>query len=94
MDKDLAGPTRANYLLQRLAIEDACQGRVPAVPHGRERRERQSLAQFKSRFGAVAQPYAEYRLERLPLTHAEQRLRGLVKRAIGFRDVPVTSHAR
>jgi hypothetical protein len=31
-------------------------------------------------------PYAEYRIERLPLSAAEAIFRGAVKRAIGFRD--------
>ena len=47
----------------------------------------EGLAQFKSRFGAREHPYAEYWLERVPLTRAEHALRGVVKRAIGFRDV-------
>ena len=50
MDPDLAGPTRANYLLHRLAIEEACRtGRT--TYHMGETAESSSLAQFKSRFG-------------------------------------------
>jgi hypothetical protein len=41
---------------------------------------------FKSRFGAGARPYAEYRFERLPLTAVDRRLRGAVKRVVGFVD--------
>jgi len=88
MDKQLAGPTRANYLLHRLAIEEACRDGC-RMYHMGESGESPTLGQFKSRFGAEALPYAEYRLERIPLTSIEQSLRGLVKRAIGFRDVPV-----
>jgi hypothetical protein len=34
-----------------------------------------SLALFKSRFGAVEQPYASYRLERLPVASLADRMR-------------------
>jgi hypothetical protein len=44
------------------------------------------LAHFKTRFGAVGVPYAEYHIERLPLTAADRRLRRGVKTVIGFRD--------
>jgi len=86
MDKELAGPTRANYLLQRLAIEDACRAGCRYYHMG-ESGASQSLAQYKTRFGAVAQPNTEYKVERLPLTAMDRALRGLVKRIIGFRDV-------
>jgi lipid II:glycine glycyltransferase (peptidoglycan interpeptide bridge formation enzyme) len=85
MNKDLAGPTRANYLLQKLAIEDACEAGCPRYHMG-ETGSSDALAQFKTRFGAVAYDYGEWHLERLPLTRADRWLRGLVKRAIGFRD--------
>jgi hypothetical protein len=87
MNKELAGPVRANYLLHRMAIEEACRAGSNHYHMG-ESGESGSLAQFKSRFGAVALDYAEYRLERFPLTPIEHGVRGLVKRAIGFRDVP------
>ena len=85
MDKDLAGPTRASYLLQRLAIEDACRTGCRYYHMG-ESGTSSSLALFKSRFGADAYSYAEYRLERFPVTRVDVRLRGFVKRLIGFRD--------
>jgi hypothetical protein len=47
-----------------------------------------ALAHFKSRFGAVEVPYADYRLEKLPITRWDQQMRGVVKRLIGFLDVP------
>ena len=47
-----------------------------------------SLAQFKTRFGARPQPYAEYHIETLPLTALDSALRRGVKRVIGFKDVP------
>jgi len=85
MDIDLAGPTRANYLLHMLAIEEACAAGCRHYQMG-ETGSSSSLAQFKTRFGARPQPYAEYRLERLPLTALDRHARGVVKRVIGFHD--------
>jgi Acetyltransferase (GNAT) domain len=85
MDKELAGPTRANYLLHRLAIEEACDAGCRYYDMGVSGSS-DSLAQFKTRFGARAYPHAEYHLERIPITALERHARGLVKRVIGFRD--------
>ena len=85
MDKALAGPVRANYLLHRHAIEDACRAGCRHYHFG-ETGSSASLAQFKTRFGAVAHPYAEYRLERCPVTAIDRRMRGAVKRVVRFRD--------
>jgi hypothetical protein len=85
MDAELAGPTRANYLLHARAIEHACDAGCRHYHFG-ESGSSSSLAQFKTRFGADEHPYAEYRFERLPLSSADRRLRGSVKRLIGFRD--------
>ncbi|HLI58651.1 MAG TPA: GNAT family N-acetyltransferase [Solirubrobacteraceae bacterium] len=85
MDKDLAGPTRANYLLHSLAIEEACAAGCRWYHMGETGGSR-SLAQFKTRFGARPHPHADYHLERLPLTAADRRVRAVVKRTIGFRD--------
>jgi Acetyltransferase (GNAT) domain len=61
MDRDLAGPTRANFLLHSRAIEDACRtGRRNY--HMGETDPSSSLAHFKAHFGAKAHPYVEYRL--------------------------------
>lgn len=86
MNKDLAGSTQANVLLQKLAIEDACRAGCRYYHMG-ESGLSASLAQFKKRFGARAYPYAEYRLERLPVTAVDNRLRGFIKKVIGFKDV-------
>jgi lipid II:glycine glycyltransferase (peptidoglycan interpeptide bridge formation enzyme) len=86
MDERLAGPTSANYLLHSLAIREACQAGCHHYHMG-ETGGSSSLAQFKSRFGAVAISYAEYRFERLPISWIDERTRDLVKRVIGFRDV-------
>ena len=85
MDKELAGPTRANYLLHRLAIEEACEAGCRYYDMG-ETGFNPSLAQFKTRFGAQACPYAEYHIERLPITALDRYSRRLVKRLIGFRE--------
>ena len=85
MDKDLAGPTRANYLLHRLAIEEACEAGCRYYDMGETGRS-DSLAQFKTRFGAGRYAYAEYHIERLPITAVDRYARGAVKRLIGFRD--------
>ena len=87
MDKELAGPTRANYLLHRLAIEDACAAGCSHYHMG-ETGASASLAQFKTRFGAQPHHYAEYHLEALPITALDRSLRSAVKRVIGFQDVP------
>jgi hypothetical protein len=85
MDKELAGPTRANYLLHRLAIEEACDAGCRYYDMG-ESGSSAPLAQFKTRFGARPHRYAEYHLERLPITALDRHARGAVKRLIGFRD--------
>lgn len=85
MDKNLAGPTRANQLLHRMAIEDACLAGCRWYHMG-ESGTSTSLSQFKSRLGAEAVPYAQYSLERFPVTKIDRKLRGFVKRMIGFKD--------
>jgi lipid II:glycine glycyltransferase (peptidoglycan interpeptide bridge formation enzyme) len=85
MDAELAGPTHANQLLHRLAIEEACTAGCRRYHMGETGTSR-SLAQFKTRFGAVPVPYAEYHVERLPFTSADRKLRGAAKKLIGFRD--------
>lgn len=85
IDETLAGESRAAYLLQATAIEDAC--RLGSTHyHMGETGTSSSLAQFKSRFGAIAVPYAEYRYERVPLARMDGAARNTVKRLLGFRD--------
>jgi lipid II:glycine glycyltransferase (peptidoglycan interpeptide bridge formation enzyme) len=85
MDKPLAAPVNANDLLQKAVIEHACRAGC-RYHHLGESGESVGLAQFKERFGAQAYPYEEYRLERLPVSRLDMGLRGVVKRAIGFKD--------
>ena len=71
MDVALAGPARANYLLQLRAIEDACAAGCRYYHMGESS---PSIAEFKSAFGARPWRYDEYRLEALPLTSVVERV--------------------
>jgi len=84
MDKDLAGPARASFLLQKLAIEAACVAGCRYYNMG-ETGTSENLARFKSHFGAQPYTYSEYRLERLPITSLDNRLRGFAKKILKFR---------
>jgi hypothetical protein len=85
MDKPLAARTKANFLLQKVAIEDACRSGCRWYHMG-ETGTSASLAGFKARFGAQPYDYREYWIERVPVYRADKALRGCVKRMIGFRD--------
>jgi lipid II:glycine glycyltransferase (peptidoglycan interpeptide bridge formation enzyme) len=85
MNKELAAPTSANYLLEWLAIRDACEAGCRYYHLGESGLSR-SLARYKERFGARPVPYAEYRIERLPLTRTDALSRSVVKRLLRFRD--------
>jgi hypothetical protein len=85
MNKELAGPTNANDLLQWLAIEDACNAGCHRYHLGESGASR-SLAHFKEKFGARPVPYREYRIERVPVARADALSRGVVKRVLGFKD--------
>ncbi|MDV5146434.1 GNAT family N-acetyltransferase [Streptomyces sp. SBC-4] len=85
MDKELAHPVRATFLLQRLAIEDACaEGRGFYVMG--DSRAGSSLARFKEGFGAEGRPSLRYRRERLPLTEGDRLVKAAAKRLLRFRD--------
>ena len=80
MDKELAGPTRASQLLQKLAIEDACNKGCQfydmgiAVPGT-------SLADFKERFGATLS-YTHYlQAQRLPVQRTIDAPKNFAKKA-------------
>lgn len=85
MIEELAGPVSANFLLHHRAIQAACAAGCRSYHMG-ETGNSAPLAQFKSRFGAVATPYAEFVKELVPVTRLASGARSLVKRAIGFRD--------
>jgi hypothetical protein len=86
MDKRLATPARANDLLHRLAIEDACAAGCRWYDMGYSR-PGSPLATFKEKLGATL--YSSYllRAERLPLRTAARISRDAAKKVIGFRDV-------
>jgi hypothetical protein len=85
MDVELAGPKRANYLLHRVAIEDACAAGCRTYHMG-ETGTSSSLAQFKEALGARPHEYAEYVAEALPFTAIDRGLRTAAKRVMRFRD--------
>lgn len=86
MNKQLAGPLRANDLLHRLAIEDACQQGYSFYDMGTTR-PGSPLAAFKEKFGAVPRAVHGLRAERLPIDAVRGTSRDLVKKMIGFQDV-------
>jgi Acetyltransferase (GNAT) domain len=74
MDKEVEAGTRANDLLHRLAIEDACRsGR--RFYHMGESAPGSSLARFKRGFGAAEHHYVGYRFERVPVTAIARQVR-------------------
>jgi hypothetical protein len=85
MNRELAAPVRANDLLQAVSIRHAVE-RGCSSYHLGESGASAPLAAYKERFGATGHDYRELRIERLPLTRADAAARGVVKRAIGFRD--------
>ena len=82
MNIELAGPTRASFLLQKLAIERACEAGCRYYNMG-QTGSSETLARFKNHFGAEPYTHKEYRFERLPFTAVEAPLRGLIKRLPG-----------
>lgn len=76
---------RAPDLIERLAIEEACKEGCRYYYMG-DSGWSDSLSHYKEQFGARPCHYAEYRLERLPISRAQKAVKGVVKRAIGFRD--------
>jgi GNAT acetyltransferase-like protein len=85
MDKRLATPARANDLLHRLAIEDACEAGCRWYDMGYSRAG-SPLATFKEKLGATLYSSYVLRAERLPLRAAARISRDTAKKAIGFKD--------
>ncbi|MCR6033345.1 GNAT family N-acetyltransferase [Nocardioides sp. zg-579] len=88
MSLPLAGPVRANALLHRLAIKEACARGAARYSFGIST-PGTSLARFKEGFGATAVPYAGYVLEPIPVRRATRTGRRLARRSV----VAVTSRA-
>ncbi|MGY1779751.1 GNAT family N-acetyltransferase [Geodermatophilus sp. SYSU D01036] len=78
--KAAAGPTGANNLLQRLAIEDACRAGCRFYSMG-ESGGVESLVRFKRSFGATARTAVEMRVERLPVGRLQALRDGVQNRA-------------
>jgi Acetyltransferase (GNAT) domain len=74
MNRELARLTLGTYLIQSLAIEDACRSGM-AYFHMGESDPGSRAAHYKTYFGGVVLPYRAVRLERVPVTAAEQALR-------------------
>ncbi|WP_406301974.1 GNAT family N-acetyltransferase [Streptomyces sp. NBC_00885] len=85
MNRDLAHPVRANFLLHHLAVEDACEAGCTYYHLG-DSRPGSSLAHFKEGFGAESYSTPTFLRERLPVSAADRGLRDVVKRLIRFED--------
>jgi hypothetical protein len=81
MELEKAGPVRANDLLHRLAIEDACVRGMQRYSFGNSN-PGTGLARFKESFGADSIHYAEYITERLPLFKTADTARSLARRGL------------
>jgi Acetyltransferase (GNAT) domain len=82
MRKELAGPTRANALLQWLAIQDACKRGARWYQMGQSGFGDDPVGVFKESFGARAYAFPEFHLERLPITYLTDVARGSAKHLI------------
>ncbi|MFJ9723872.1 GNAT family N-acetyltransferase [Streptomyces sp. NPDC101209] len=85
MNRDLAHPVRANQLLHRLAIDDACAAGCLRYDFGGSR-QGASLAAFKEGFGAELLVSPRYYRERLPVSAVDRALRTAAKRVIRFKE--------
>jgi Acetyltransferase (GNAT) domain len=86
MDIGRVGRTRAGDLAQWTMLQLACDHGCTAFHMG-ESGDSESLARYKEKFGAKPIDYAEIKLERLPYTRVDERVRSIAKKALGFRDV-------
>jgi hypothetical protein len=84
IDRGPADETYAGYLLQSLAIEDAC-ARGRSVFLMGESDPGSGVDSFKRGFGATTLTYSALRFERLPLTAADTALRRAVGWVLGRR---------
>ena len=85
IDRVALGSSRANDLLQKLTIEDACRSGCRFYHLG-ESGNSVPLSRFKERFGATHYDYSEILLERFPVSRIEDTLKMGVKKMIGFKD--------
>jgi len=85
MDVELVGSTGANELLQAKAIQFAIEAGCSSYHMG-ESGNSKNLSRFKEKFGAKPVDYADYQLERLPISRIMHTSKTLIKRTIGFKD--------
>jgi hypothetical protein len=88
----LSRETLANYLLQSVAVEEACAAGARWYNLG-DTDPKSGVEEFKIIFGAQPVHYEAVRFERLPITGAERRLRdllGAVSRRNPWRNRPGT----
>lgn len=78
MDRDLVQQTGASYLLESLAIEEACRSGARHFHMG-ESDPGTGVARHKAQLGAREVSYDSLKLERLPLSAAEQTTRAVVR---------------
>jgi hypothetical protein len=83
MNKQIAGPTRANFLLHWLAIQDACSRAAQWYQMGQSGRDGCPVARFKENFGAKAYDFPEVQMERVPIAAAASNARTILRRVIG-----------
>jgi hypothetical protein len=82
MHKELAGPSRANFLLHWLAIQDACRRGAHLYQMGQSGWGADETGRFKENFGARGYEFPEFLLERFPISPLERIARAAVKRVI------------
>ena len=80
----LAQETSATFLLTSLAVEAACAAGARYFHMG-ESDPGSGVERHKAQFGATAVRYHAVRLERLPLTRVEDRLRAVAGKASTYR---------
>jgi hypothetical protein len=94
MDRDLAGPSHANALLQHYTIEKALEEGAKAYSFG-ESDVGSSLAAYKARYGARPVTWSTYHWERLPVTTASLAVREAYRRAAPWLGrIPVSRDKR
>lgn len=84
MDESRVRQSGASHLLQRLAIQAACDSGCRFYHMGEAGSK--SLSEFKRSFGASEYPFAEIRAERLPLTQGQALARAGVRRLLRLQD--------
>ncbi len=85
IDYELAHRSKAAYAADWAAISDACEAGFSWYQLG-ETGPNPTLAQYKERLGATSLPYAEYRIERLPVFTIDTAVRTGVKRVFRVTD--------